>query len=187
MKQALGVRVKLWMNTILIVLALSILAPERRVEVPQDPVAAPVVVPRHPDPVIARILDHLDVRPIIIVVDRQTVGDDVWKRVKSLNAFRVHNPNGTTNAPIYLVKTSDLYRQAAQLPGANSDVWCKYAAIIMHELQHNAPMTEKAALEAEAAQVQKCLNDGHFQSHGNAYLMELFRKHRVTDEHTAHQ
>jgi hypothetical protein len=163
------------MNTLLLVLALVVACQQQQ---PPEPV-------RHPDPIVATLLDHLEVRPIIVVVDRQTVGDDTWKRVKSLNAFRVHrhvDGRVVTDAAIYLVKGSDLYREAA-LAGSKSDVWCKLAAVIMHELQHTAPLTEKAALEAEMTQVKECLKHGHFQEHGNTYLMELARKSRTVKEH----
>lgn len=170
-----------WMNTILAIVLTCMGC--------TAPTPSPTPDPVHPDPVVAKLLlEHLEVRPIIVVVDRETVGDDMWKRVKSLNAFRVHshvNGRVVTNAPIYLVK-STLYREAAQSRDAKSDAWCKLAAVIMHELAHTEPLTEKAALAAEIKQVEKCLQEGHFHTHGRAYLMELARKHRNINEHAAH-
>jgi hypothetical protein len=137
----------------------------------------------HPDPVIARVLAHLEVRPIVVVVDRSLVGDAMWARVKNLNAFRVHRADGSTDAPVFVVKGAMYAEAAKSLDVPNADVWCKWAAVIMHELQHNAAHTERAALEAERAQVERCANDGHFASHGATYVMELARKVRNVKEH----
>lgn len=151
------------MNTLLLVLALTATQPE---------------TVTHPDPVIAKVLAHIDAKPIVVVVDASTVSPAMWKRVKGLNAFRVHRPDGTTDAPIFIVRNG-LYSEAAKsLNTSASDVWCRLAAVIMHELEHNAPDTEAKALAAETAQIRECIKSGHFHSRGDLYAMELLRKGR---------
>lgn len=70
-----------------------------------------------------------------------------------------------TDAAIYLVRTSDLYHRAATVLRTNStgqdEVWCLLAAVLSHEAVHTAVNTEREALEAEAAQLRRCVIARH--------------------------
>jgi hypothetical protein len=149
------------------------------------------------DPVITRLATHLGDhgRPIIVVVGAKQFPPPVWNRVKGLVAFRLHRrrDDGTTvaDAPIYLVRNSDVYLKAAAAlrTGATQReyVWCLLAAIVAHESAHNALMTERQALTAELAQLRRCLLDGHmFTGDGwnaAAYIGTVDAKLRHPREH----
>lgn len=126
------------------------------------------------DPVIARIQEHLSDSPppVVLVVDSRQFPPAVWKRVEHLVAFRLHRhqPDGTTraDAATYLVRGSALYLKAAAAVRNRTTnheyVWCQLAAVVAHEAAHIAPLTERAALMAEAAQLRRCLFAGHLTS-----------------------
>src|SRR5688500_9733906 len=151
----------------------------------------------HPDPVVARVLEHLggERRPLVLVVDRDRLGREVGNRIQNLVAFRLHRQqaDGATvvDAPIYLVRTSRLYQNAAAALRAGSTVkeylWCQLAALIAHEEAHAAPMTERAALMREAEQLRRCLAEGHLHSSdgwsAGEYLMKVERRLRNPREH----
>ena len=123
------------------------------------------------DPVIARVYEHLgqDRKPLMLAVDSSTFPPPIWKRVGSLVAFRLHRhqADGTTvaDAAIYLNRNSEVYMKAAAAlrSGATQReyLWCLLAAIVAHESAHTTLMTERQALTAEAAQLRRCLFDGH--------------------------
>jgi len=149
------------------------------------------------DPVIARMTRHFGdgSRPIVIAVGPDQFPAPVWNRVKGLMAFRLHRhrDDGATvaDAPIYLVRTSDIYLKAAAAlrTGATQReyVWCLLAAIVAHESAHTAPMTERQALMAEAAQLRRCLHDGHLFTGAEwspvTYLGQVEAKLRHPREH----
>jgi len=149
------------------------------------------------DPVVARVFEHVrDGRPpIVLVVDSRHFPPAVWTRVKDLVAFRLHRPqpDGTTvaDAATYLVRDSDLYRKAAAaLRNRTTNheyVWCLLAAVLAHESAHAAPLTERQALTAEAAQVRRCLFAGHMNSGSDwsplGYLNAVEAKLRRPREH----
>jgi hypothetical protein len=149
------------------------------------------------DPVVARLHEHVGdtVRPLVLVVDSSRFSPAVWKRVKDLIAFRLHRPqaDGTTrtDAAIYLVHNSPLYLKAAAVLRSrttNQDyVWCLLAAVIAHEAAHTAPLTEREALTAEAAQLRRCLFRGHLFSGDGwnpvEYLGQVEAKLRSPREH----
>ena len=70
---------------------------------------------RHPDPVVARVHEHIgDVgRPIVVVVGPADVPRKFWQRVKHLVAYRVHRPleggGPVTDAAIYIVDLRTLF------------------------------------------------------------------------------
>lgn len=149
------------------------------------------------DPVVVRLFEHVrdTRRPVVLVVDSRHLPPAVWTRVKDLVAFRLHRPqpDGTTvaDAATYLVRDSDLYREAAAALRNRSTtheyVWCLLAAVLAHESAHAAPLTERQALTAEAAQVRRCLFAGHLYG-GNAwsplaYLHKVEAKLRRPREH----
>lgn len=152
---------------------------------------------RIPDPVIARILEHLGdaARPIVLTVDSRHFPPAVWKRVRNLVAFRLHRhgPDGgtTVDAAIYLVRESDVYfKAAATLRNRTTNyeyVWCLLAAVLTHEAAHTAPMTERQALMAEAEQLRRCLFAGHLYSGDGwsplSYLQKVEAKLRHPREH----
>ena len=153
--------------------------------------------PRSPDAVVARIHQHYGntPRPLALVVDSTTFPASVWRRVKDLVAFRLHRPqpDGTTlvDAPIYIVRNSAIYLKAdaAMRNGTTNDeyVWCLLAAVIAHEAAHQAPMTEREALIAEAEQLRRCLFEGHLHTgsgwSAGAYLLKVEAKLRQPREH----
>jgi len=150
-----------------------------------------------PDPVVARIHEHLAgaTQPILLVVDSHDFPEEVWNRVKHLVAFRLHRhlPDGTTavDAAIYLVRDSNLYFKAyAALRNRTTNheyVWCLLAAVVAHEAAHTAPMTERQALLAEAAQVRRCLSAGHLEAvadwNPGSYLQKVEANLRHPREH----
>ena len=154
-------------------------------------------IPTHPDPVVARVLEHRggERHPLILVVDRDRLGRDVWNRVQNLVAFRLHRQqaDGATvvDAPIYLVRTSRVYQNAAAALRAGSTVkeylWCQLAALIAHEEAHTTPLTERAALMREAEQLRRCLAGGHLHSSdgwsAGWYLMKVEARLRNPREH----
>lgn len=113
----------------------------------------PSAIPRHPDPVVARLLEHIDQgpRPLILFAERDRFERAAWNRVRNLVAFRVHRPqpNGLTviDAPIYLVRESRLYQDAAAAlrnrATVREYVWCQLAALIAHEAAHTGPETTR--------------------------------------------
>lgn len=157
----------------------------------------PSAIPIHPDPVVARLLEHIDARPrpLILLADRDRFERGVWNRVRNLVAFRLHRPQpgGRTvvDAPIYLVRDSRLYQDAAAAlrnhATAKEYVWCQLAAVIAHESAHTAPETERAALVSEAEQLRRCLLAGHLHSSdgwsAGAYLMQVEARLRNPQEH----
>jgi hypothetical protein len=121
-----------------------------------------------PDPVVERIREHggFAGSPIVVVVGPADLPKSVWQTVKHLVAYRLHRRSESgatvTDAAIYLVRTSDLYHQAATVlrtkaPGRD-DVWCRLAGVLRHEAAHDAIDTEREALAAEAAQLRHCLS-----------------------------
>ena len=150
-----------------------------------------------PDPVIARVLEHLGdaARPIVLAVDSRHFPRPVWTRVKNLVAFRLHRhgPDGgtTVDAATYLVRESDVYfKAAATLRNRTTNyeyVWCLLAAVLAHEAAHTAPMTERQALMAEAEQLRRCLLAGHLYSGDGwsplSYLQQVEGKLRHPREH----
>jgi hypothetical protein len=52
----------------------------------------PLAVPTHPDPVVARVLEHFDEgpRPLILFAQRDRFAREAWNRVHKLVAFRLH-------------------------------------------------------------------------------------------------
>ena len=152
---------------------------------------------RPADSVIARIAEHLGDghRPIIIAVGPEHFPPPVWNRVKGLVAFRLHRrrDDGTTvaDAPIYLVRTSDVYLKAAAVLRSRATqreyVWCLLVAIVAHESAHTTPMTERQALMAEVAQLRRCLFEGHLFTGDEwspvAYLGKVEAKLRQPREH----
>ena len=154
--------------------------------------------PRHPDPVVARVLDHFTGAslPAIRIARSEGFHAQVWRRVEKLVGFRIHRPGagGVTmrDAVIYLSDTSDLYRKAAGAlrTGATQSeyVWCLLAAVVAQEAAHTAPDTERQALTAETAQLRRCLFAGHLHAadgwNATTYLGRLEgrlrnpRKHR---------
>lgn len=150
-----------------------------------------------PDPVVARLYEHLGdgPRPIVLPVDSRNFPPAVWKRVKNLVAFRLHRhqPDGTTavDAATYLIRDSDLYFKAAATlrnGTTNSEyVWCLLAAVLTHESAHTAPLTERQALSAEAAQLRRCLLAGHLYSgdgwSAGSYLLNVEAKLRHPRDH----
>lgn len=157
----------------------------------------PSAIPPHPDPVVARLLEHFDdrPRPLIIFADRDRFEPGVWNRVRNLVAFRLHRPQpdgGTVvDAPIYLVRESRLYQEATAAlrnrATVKEYVWCQLAAVIAHEAAHTAPETERAALLSEAEQLRRCLLAGHLHSSdgwsAGAYLMKVEARLRNPQEH----
>jgi hypothetical protein len=157
----------------------------------------PSAIPPHPDPVIARLLEHFDdrPRPLIVVADRDQFERGVWNRVRNLVAFRLHRPqpDGRTvvDAPIYLVRDSRLFQDATAAlrnrATVKEYVWCRLAAVIAHEAAHTAPETERAALLSEAEQLRRCLLKGHLHSSdgwsAGAYLMKVRARLRNPREH----
>jgi hypothetical protein len=154
-------------------------------------------IPTHPDPVVARVLEHIDdgPRPLILLAQRDRFEHDVWNRVRNLVAFRLHRPqrDGRTivDAPIYLVRESRLYQDAAAALRNRSTVkdyiWCRLAAVIAHEQAHSATLTERAALLSEAEQLRRCLKAGHLHTSdgwsAGAYLMMVEARLRNPQEH----
>jgi hypothetical protein len=146
------------------------------------------------DPVVARVYEHLGDRPkpLVLVVGAERFSSAVWRRVKNLIAFRLHRPleDGTTqvDAAIYLVRTSSVYMKAAEVLRnrlTNYEyVWCLLAAVLTHEAAHTTPDTEREALEAEAAQLRRCLFAGHLHSasgwSAGDYLQKVEAKLRNT-------
>ena len=156
----------------------------------------PSPIPAHPDPVVERLLEHIDgPRPLVLFAERQRFERAVWNRVRHLVAFRLHRPqpNGTTvvDAPIYLVRDSRLYQDAAASLRSHATVkeyiWCLLAAVIAHEAAHTAPLTEREALLSEAEQLRRCLMAGHLHSgdgwSAGAYLMKVEARLRNPQEH----
>jgi hypothetical protein len=151
----------------------------------------------HPDPVIARVHEHLDpsARILVRAVDSDDFPPGLWKRVRHLVAFRIHRhmADSTTqaDAAIYLVRTSELYTKAeAALRNHTSNheyVWCLLAAVIAHEAAHTRPLTEVPALTAEAAQLRRCLFAGHLYTGDGwsavSYLGKVEAKLRNPREH----
>jgi hypothetical protein len=149
------------------------------------------------DPIIARVYEHNGnaPRPLVLVVDHSNFPTSVRNRVKNLVAFRMHRPQpdgGTLiDAPIYVVRNSPLYMKAAMAlrNGTTNDeyVWCLLAAVIAHEAAHQAPLTERQALGAEAEQLRLCLRAGHFHTSSGwsagAYLQKVEAKLRRPREH----
>ena len=152
---------------------------------------------RSADPVVARVFEHLGdgPRPIVMVVDSSHFPPAVWKRVKNLVAFRLHRRGddeaSSVDAATYLVRDSDLYfKAAAALRNSTTIheyVWCLLAAVLAHESAHIAPMTERQALSAEVAQLQRCLLAGHLHAsdgwNGVVYLQKVEAKLRNPREH----
>jgi hypothetical protein len=150
-----------------------------------------------PDPVVARLHEHLGdwPRPIVLAVDSRQFPPAVWKRVKNLVAFRLHRHQSdgmtTVDAAIYLIRDSDLYFKAATTlrnRTTNSEyIWCLLAAVLSHESAHTAPLTERQALIAEAAQLRRCLLAGHLSSgdgwSAGSYLQKVEAKLRHPREH----
>lgn len=148
------------------------------------------------DPVLARVYKHAGAAPRPLV---QVVGPiqmpDLWSRVKDLVAFRIHRSalDGTTtpDPTVYLVRDSTLYLQAAESlrSGVTQKeyLWCLLAAVIAHEAAHVAPLTERAALAAELAELQRCLQRGHLHTSTQwsavAYLGKVEAKLRNPREH----
>jgi len=130
--------------------------------------------PRHPDPVVSRMLEHFTGAslPVIRVARSEDFDAQVWRRVENLVGFRIHRPGAggvtTPDAVIYLSNTSDLYRKAAEAlrTGATQReyVWCLLAAVVAHEAAHTAPETERQALTAEVALLRRCLFAGHLHA-----------------------
>lgn len=126
------------------------------------------------DAVVARVYGHLgeEPKPYVMVIGPGDFSPTVWKRTRDLVAFRLHRPqtDGTTvtDAAIYLLRDSDMYRTAAAAlrTGATQKeyIWCLLAAVLTHESAHTAPKTEREALTAEAAQLGRCLRAGHLFS-----------------------
>ena len=157
----------------------------------------PSAIPVHPDPVVARLLEHIDQRPrpLILFADRDRFERGVWDRVRNLVAFRLHRPqpDGRTvvDAPIYLMRESRLYQDAAAALRSRATVkeyvWCRLAAVIAHEMAHTAPDTERAALRSEAEQLRRCLLAGHLHSsdgwNAGAYLVRVEARLRNPQEH----
>jgi len=149
------------------------------------------------DSVIARVYEHWGdrPRPIVLAVDSGLFPATVWKRVKHLVAFRLHRqrPDGgtTVDAATYLVRDSDLYFKAAATLRNHTThheyVWCQLAAVLAHEAAHTAPMTERQALMAEAAQLRRCLFAGHLFSPDDwnplSYLHKVEAKLKNPREH----
>lgn len=157
----------------------------------------PSAIPRHPDPVVAHLLEHIDQRPrpLILFAERDRFERAAWNRVRNLVAFRVHRPqpNGLTviDAPIYLVRESRLYQDAAAAlrnrATVKEYVWCQLAALIAHEAAHTGPETEREALRREAEQLRRCLSAGHLHSSDGwsaaGYLMKVEARLRNPREH----
>jgi hypothetical protein len=149
------------------------------------------------DPVIARTYEHFReaAPPFVRAVSAEDFPRPIWNRVKRLVAFRLHRPrpDGSTvaDAAIYLVRDSDLYRKA--LAALTHDmtsreyVWCLLAAVLAHEAAHAVPLTERAALIAEANQLRRCLWEGHLFSADGwsalSYLGKVEAKLRNPREH----
>jgi hypothetical protein len=147
--------------------------------------------------VVARLYQHLGdgPRPIVLAVNSRHFPPAVWQRVKNLVAFRLHRhqPDGTTavDAATYLVRDSDLYfKAAATLRNRTTNydyVWCLLAAVLTHEAAHAAPLTERQALMAEAAQLRRCLHAGHLHSgdgwSAQSYLQKVEANLRHPREH----
>ena len=155
-------------------------------------------IPIHPDPVVARVLEHIDdqrPRPLILIAQRERFERHTWNRVRNLVAFRLHRPQpdggAIVDAPIYLVRESRLYQDAAAALRTRTTVkdyiWCQLAAVIAHEQAHTATLTERAALLHEAEQLRRCLRAGHLHSSdgwsAGAYLMLLEARLRNPQEH----
>jgi hypothetical protein len=131
-------------------------------------------VPLTPDPIVARVFEHLGARPkpLVLVVGAERFSPAVWRRFKGLTAFRLHRPleeGGTqVDAATYLVRTSAVYLKAAEVLRnrlTNHEyIWCLLAAVLTHESAHTRPDTEREALQAEAAQLRQCLFAGHLYS-----------------------
>ena len=150
-----------------------------------------------PDPVVARLYQHLGEgpRPIVLAVDSRHFPPAVWKRAKNLVAFRLHRhqADGTiaVDAATYLIRDSDLYfKAAATLRNRTTNfeyLWCLLAAVLTHEAAHSAPLTERQALIAEAAQLRRCLLAGHLYSgdgwSAGSYLQQVERKLQRPREH----
>jgi hypothetical protein len=159
-----------------------------------QPVAGP---PLSGDPVVARLQRHEvgALHPIVIVVDGHDFPLHVWRRVRNLIAFRLHRhlPDGTTavDAPVYLIRSSAIYQKAAAAlahhTSSHEYVWCLLAAVLVHEAAHTAPMTERQALSAEAAQLRRCLFAGHLHTgdgwSAGAYLQQVEARLRKPREH----
>ena len=153
--------------------------------------------PRHPDPVVSRLLDHFagTALPVIRIAQPEDFHAEVWRRVEGLHGFRIHRPGAggvtTPDAVIYLSDTSDLYRKAAAMlrTGATQReyVWCLLAAVVAHEAAHTAPDTERQALTAEAALLRRCLFAGHLHVadgwNATKYLGRLEGRLRKPREH----
>jgi hypothetical protein len=151
----------------------------------------------HSDPVIARLYEHLGSgpRPIVLAVGPGHFPPPVWNRVKHLVAFRIHRhrDDGTTaaDAAIYLVRDSAIYAKAAEAARHRSThheyIWCLLAAVILHESAHTEPKTERQALLTEAAQLRRCLFEGHLYAGDGwsavGYLGKVEAKLRHPREH----
>jgi hypothetical protein len=162
----------------------------------QDQQRAKLLLPTN-DPIVARVYEHNGnaPRPLVLVVDDSNFPPSVWNRVKNLVAFRMHRPqpDGTTlvDAAIYVVRDSALYlkAEAALRNGTTNDeyVWCLLAAVLAHERAHQAPVTEREALIAEAEQLRRCLLEGHLHTSSGwsagAYLLKVEAKLRQPREH----
>jgi hypothetical protein len=149
------------------------------------------------DAVVARVFEHLGDRPkpLVLVVGAERFSPAVWRRVKNLIAFRLHRPleEGTTqvDAATYLVRTSSVYMKAAEVlrNGLTNHeyIWCLLAAVLTHEAAHTKPDTEREALEAEAAQLRRCLFAGHLYSSSGwssgDYLQKVEAKLRNPRQH----
>jgi hypothetical protein len=104
-----------------------------------------------------------------------------------------HQPDGRTvvDAPIYLVRESRLYQEAAAALRNHATVkeyvWCQLAAVIAHESAHTVPLTEREALLSEAGQLRRCMLAGHLHSTDGwsaaAYLMKVEARLRNPQEH----
>ncbi len=173
---------------------LLLLAPSRAYS--NDQAAASDAAPAA-DAVLARIREHggRGRFPVVLMVDANTFAPGVWNRVKNLVAFRIHRPaaDGTTlpDAAIYLVRDSPIYLRAAEaLRNRTTNheyVWCLLAATLAHEAAHTAPNTERQALSAELAELERCLQAGHLHAadgwNAGRYVKQIEAKLRKPREH----
>jgi len=149
------------------------------------------------DPVVVRVQGHFQPENTwpVQVVGEHDLPRHIWSRVRHLVAFRIHRhaTDGTTKVDrqIYLLRTSGLYQQAAAVlrhsTTSREYVWCQLAAVLVHEAAHTAPLTERQALAAEAAQLRHCLFAGHLHTEngwsGVAYLGKVEARLRNPREH----
>ena len=153
--------------------------------------------PAHPDAVVSRVFEHFrgGPRPLVLIAESRDFHEQVWRRVQSLVAFRIHRPAAggatTPDAVIYLSRTSELYRKAALVlrSGATHHeyVWCLLAAVLAHESAHTALNTERQALTAELGQLRRCLFAGHLHAtdgwNATTYLGRVEARLRNPREH----